>query len=118
MERYKKMLHLLKSVCDYENDMEIQSLAATTHLKHLFAAMIRNCDSRSDLTFRDRWSFQKKMFRNPYNQMAIKLAKSNDKVSRIYSTVLKTKSVVLNMLFARTAYVVQRKLNKLFEYIK
>lgn len=115
-DRYHDMRELLKKNNCFTG--QARSIIATVHIKHIISALIRNCSPEASMKFRDRYLITKKILNDIYTEEACQYAKARSNQSKLCNAVLKTKSILFNMMFARTVYMIRKYNAKLFQKLK
>lgn len=94
-------------------DKKILEFLALRYTRYLFSALERNCDKKSAMTHKQRKDFIEKVFGSDrYKKLSLHLCGGG--FIGIMARVLKTKSSLLCLLFARVIYLVKRFVPGLF----
>lgn len=115
-ERYIAMRSLLTYNQVFEGD--VRGVAASVHIKHIIASLIRNCSKDTQYNFIKRYSETKKILSDSYTVEACKYARAYSRQSKVCNFVCSTKSVLINMFFARILYITQNYMKHIFEKVK
>lgn len=115
-ERYRDMRALLIQNNCFNG--RARFIAATVHIKHIMAALIRNCSPDACMKYKDRYLFTKKILNDFYTKEACQYARAETKQGKICNGICKSKSIMINLAFARMLYIIQNLGTGVFQKLK
>lgn len=97
---------------------ESREILCNMHIKHVLAGMVRNFNKKSNYTPAQQKAKIKEMLDDPNCRQAMQYAVGKRKQEKVSNFIFKTKSVLLNYLFAKIIFKMQNSKNKLFDKLK
>lgn len=95
-----------------------RQILCTMHMKHIVAGMVKNCSSKSGMDGKQQRFVIAKVLRDSNCLEAMRYGKGSRIQEKVCNAVLKTKSVVLNYLFAKVLFTMQNSHGNLFDKLK
>lgn len=97
---------------------ESREIICSMHIKHVLAGMVRNFNKQSNYSTAQQKAKIKEMLDDSNCQQAMQYAVGRRKQEKVSNFIFKTKSVLLNYLFAKIIFKMQNSKNKLFDKLK
>lgn len=114
--RFESMKALFQKNHLYEG--ESRSMIANMHIKHEIAGIIRNCSEKRNYSFSEQYRLTKGMLKSKNAVEVRKYAKGNNKNEKVCNLIFKSKNVLLNLMFAKTLYAMQKNSSGIFDKLK
>lgn len=119
-EIINKRYVLMRDLFEKENlfSGEPREMICNMHIKHVLAGMVRNFNKKSNYTSAQQKAKIKEMLDDSNCRQAMQYAVGKRKQEKVSNFIFKTKSVLLNYLFAKIIFKMQNSKNKLFDKLK
>lgn len=102
-----------------QDSPETRGVLGSLYSRYILSALTRNFDKKSGMSRRVRRQFCKKIFADPLFGELVPWGKASDsRALKIALSVMKTKNVTCNLIFARMIYLVKTKLPVIFSKVK
>lgn len=115
-DRYNLMKNILVDVGAY--DGAVKEKVSNMHIKHIMAGFVRLFSIKSNLSFFGKYNEIRKYLLNGNSIEAMKASKGGRIQEIVTNVVFKSRSVILNYLFANLIYKMQTSKFKLFDRMK
>lgn len=112
--------HKIKDLCEKRGcfDGQVRAEIYATHIKHIMASFVRNCDPRMNLSFNERRYRIKQTFSDQEIPDICKYARAEEKSQKILNLVFRTRSPVICQMFTELAWIAKKYCSPIFNHLK